>query len=111
MSDKTWKARERQAARYFGCPDRNPLSGRNSKHTASDTLHHCLFIEHKHRKRHAIVRLWYRVKALALKENKIAVVTLSEHGKPGLWVMCHSSDLNAVATQRWLAKRKEEGIE
>ena len=104
MADKTWKARERQTAKFFGC-NRNPLSGGNSRHTRSDSLHESLFIEHKHSVKHAITNLWDKTKAMALKENKIPVVTLSVKGRPGFWVMCHSSDLTAVANQRELAKK------
>ena len=104
MADKTWKARERQTARFFGA-ERNPLSGGNSRHTRSDSLHDQLFIEHKHSKRHAIVNLWDKTKEMADKENKIPVVTLSVKSRPGFWVMCHSSDLVAVANQRLVHKK------
>lgn len=105
MPDKSWKAFERRVARFFGCQDRNPLSGINSKHTASDTLHDTLFIECKQRKKHAVVRLWDKCKPLAKEENKIPVVALSEKGRPGFWILVHSSDLTAVANQR-IAVRK-----
>ena len=107
MADKTWKARERKTARFFGV-ERNPLSGGSSRHTRSDSLHEHLFIEHKHSVRHAITNLWDKCKVMALKENKIPVVTLSVKGRKGFWVMCHSSDLVAVANQRIRAK-KENG--
>ena len=102
---KTWKARERSIAKFFGTT-RTPLSGINSRHgTSSDSLHPLLFIEAKHRKRHAVVRLWYKCKELAIKEKKIPVVALSEHGKPGFWIMVHSSDLLSVANQRNLVRK------
>ena len=107
MADKAWKVFERKTARYFGCQDRTPLSGRNSKHTASDTLHEQLFIECKQRKKHAVIKLWREAKELADKEKKIPVVALSEKGKHGFWIMCHSSDLLAVANQRSQAVRNE----
>ena len=103
--DKTWKARERQVAKYFGC-ERNPLSGGNSKHTRSDTLHVTLFIEHKHRKSHALLRTYDEAKEQAKAEDKIPVVTISEKGRKGFWVLCHSSDLTAVANQRIQVKRR-----
>jgi hypothetical protein len=106
MSDKTWKARERKIAAFFGCK-RTPLSGGNSGHTRSDSLHDLLFIEQKHRKRHAVINLWKATKELADNENKIPVVTLSEKGRHGFYIMCHSSDLVAVANQRTIAKRNE----
>ena len=106
MADKTWKSRERKIAVFFGCK-RTPLSGGNSGHTRSDTLHPSLFVEQKHRKEHAVINLWRKTKELADKENKIPVVTLTEKGKHGFYIMCHSSDLVAVANQRIIAKRRE----
>ena len=43
MADKTWKARERQVARFFNT-NRTPLSGGSSRHTRSDSLHKDLFV-------------------------------------------------------------------
>ena len=105
MADKTWKKRERQVASFFGCI-RTPLSGCNSAHTSADTLHERLYIEHKHRKRHALLTLYDKVKKLAQRENKIPVVTISEKGRHGFWIMVHSSDLTAVSNQREVAKKK-----
>lgn len=105
MTDVAWKAIERRVAAFFGASGRTPLSGGNSGHTRSDTLSDALFIEVKQRKRHAAVKLWDEVKALAKKENKIPVVALSVKNRPGFWVMVHSSDLLAVANQRALAVR------
>lgn len=100
MADKAWKAFERRVARFFGCQDRNPLSGANSKHSASDTLHPELFIECKQRQKYAAVRLWDESKAMADKEEKIPVVAVSEKNRKGFWVLVHSSDLTAIANQR-----------
>ena len=105
MADKSWKAFERRCARFFGCNDRNPLSGQNSKHTASDTLHESLFIEAKQRQKYAVIRLWDECKKLALKEGKIPVIAISEKNRPGFWVLVHSGDLTAAANQRALAKK------
>lgn len=44
---KTWKAVEGRIAKIFHST-RTPLSGSNSKHTMSDTLHKELYIEIKH---------------------------------------------------------------
>lgn len=68
---------------------RNPLSGRNSKHTAADVIHNRLFIECKLRKKHSAVALWDEVKALADMEGKTPVVCLCEKGRPGFWIMVH----------------------
>jgi hypothetical protein len=106
MPDKSWKAFERRVARFFGCQDRNPLSGINGKHTASDTLHPELFIEAKQRQHYAIIRLWDEAKQLSTKEGKIPVIAISEKNRPGFWVLCHSSDLTAIANQRLMAIQK-----
>ena len=108
MPTHTWKDRERQVCKYFGTT-RNPLSGGNGKHSRSDSLHDQLFIEHKHTQRDARVKLWKETKELALLEDKIPVLTLSIHGDPGFYVMCHSSDLLAVANQRAKIRRGDNG--
>jgi len=109
MADKAWKQFERRVARFFGCNDRTPLSGRNSKHTASDTLHEILFIECKQRKKYAIIRLWDECKELiktnSSDKDKIPVVAVSEKGRKGFWILVHSSDLTAVANQRIKARK------
>ena len=104
MADKTWKAVERRLARFFGA-QRNPLSGRNSKHSRSDSLHPLLYLECKHRVRHSAVTLWRDSAAKAKKENKIPVVALAEKGKRGFFLVIHSDDLLAVSNQRALARR------
>lgn len=96
MADKTWKKDERKIARFFGVM-RNPLSGSNSRHSESDSLHPKLFIEQKRRKRHAVIRLWDAVKAKARKEKKIPVITLTEPSRSGFWIVLHCADLEAVA--------------
>ena len=104
MNKSNWKGRERQVANFFGARGRTPLSGGNSMHTRSDTLHDTLYIEQKQRKSHAVIKLWDDTKAKAKQEDKIPVVTLTEKGRPGFWVLCHSSDLTAIAHQRTLSK-------
>jgi hypothetical protein len=99
MPNKTWKERERQVARFFAGV-RTPLSGYNSKHTGADIIHDRLFVEHKHRRRHTLLTLFDSVKKLARRENKLPVVTISEHGRKGFWILVHSDDLTAVANQR-----------
>lgn len=99
MPEKHWKIMERKIAEFFGTV-RTALSGSNSKVTRSDTLHERLFIEAKTRKQHSVVGLWRNTKMLAEKESKIPVVCLTEKGKHGFWIVCHSSDLTAIANQR-----------
>lgn len=95
MPDKFWKRREREVARYFG-GERNPLSGRNSKHTAGDVIHDKLFVELKCRKKHSAVALWDKTKEFAQRENKTPVVCLSEKNRPGFWIVVHSDDLTKL---------------
>lgn len=96
MADKSWKRDERKVAEFFGCR-RNPLSGSGSGVTQSDTRHERLFIEQKRRKRHAVVVLWDQVAERAAEEGKVPVVTLTEHGRRGFWVVVHADDLRGVA--------------
>jgi len=98
MAEKTWKRVERKIARFFGA-ERNPLSGENSKHSRSDSLHERLFIETKHRKYHSAVTLWRETKEKAKKEGKTPVICLAEKHKNGFWVMCHSDDLETVSNE------------
>lgn len=103
MANDTWKKRERQIATFFGT-SRNPLSGSASRHSESDSLHPALFIEDKHRKKHSVVTLWDDTKKKATKEGKIPVVCLTEHNRPGFWVMVHSEDLQKVS--KWTSPHK-----
>lgn len=103
MPTKTWKSVERRIARWFGA-ERNPLSGSNSGHSGSDSLHPLLFIETKYRARWSVLTVWHKARELATKENKVPVVCLGEKGKRGFWVLCHSDDLTAVANQRVQAR-------
>jgi hypothetical protein len=91
----TWKQRERDVADFFH-GQRNPLSGRNSKHIAADVIHDRLFIECKLREKHSAVSLWDEVKALADREGKTPVVVLCEKNRPGFWVLVHSEDLSKL---------------
>lgn len=102
---KTWKAVERKVASFFGAK-RTPLSGGNSGHTRSDTLHDILFVETKYRKVHSAVQLWHKTAKLAAKENKIPVVALVEKGQRGFWLLIHAGDLTAVGNQRLVAMMK-----
>ena len=109
MPTHTWKDRERQTAKFFG-GRRTPLSGSNSGHTAADIIHDRLFVEHKHRAKHTLLTLFDADKKMAKKEEKIPVVTISEKGRRGFWILCHSSQLTEIANQRQLAiwKAKED---
>lgn len=93
---KTWKHDERKIASMFGTK-RTPLSGGNSGHTRSDTLHPDLFIEVKRRQKHALVELYRDTAKLAKLENKIPMVCpVMPQGRERL-VLLDIRDLEEVA--------------
>jgi hypothetical protein len=99
MASQTWKEVERRIARFFGV-DRNPLSGSpGGQGTRSDSLHPRLYIEAKHRVRHAAVTLWRETKKRAKREGKLPVVALAEKNGKGFWLVIHSQDLTSVAAE------------
>ena len=97
MPTKTWKDVERRIALRFGARGRTPLSGGNSGHTRSDTLHDSLFIEVKHRKSYSIFSLFREVKSLAKKERKVPIIILHETSSRDYLVVCELSDLKKVS--------------
>jgi hypothetical protein len=97
-SRNTWKAGERRVAAVFGT-ERTPLSGGNSKHTRSDTLHDKLFIEIKMRARQAVWTLFRETEVLARKEDKIPVLALQEKHKPGFLLVMRPEDIRAVVAE------------
>ena len=86
MSDKTWKARERQVAKLLGT-ERTPLSGGNGKQTRSDSLSQEFFVECKHRRRHAVLSLYDETSGLAGVEGKLPLVVLTEHRREGAYAL------------------------
>ena len=98
MPEKTWKKRERQVAAFFGS-HRTPLSGGNGRQTRSDSLHPILFIEQKHRRSHAVLRVWDQARDRAKAEGKVPVVTLTESGREGFWILLHCDDAEDVLGQ------------
>jgi hypothetical protein len=80
----TWKRGESVLGKFFDTT-RTPLSGGNSKHTRSDTLHASLFFEmkkgkHVPRKFSSIERLYLDTEIKARREGKIPIVVLREEG-------------------------------
>jgi hypothetical protein len=96
MHRGTWKARERQIAADFGAR-RTPLSGGNSGHTRSDSLHETLYIEAKGRKSHAAIKLYDDTKELARREGKTPVVALWQPGRHGYLLVVDPRDVSVVA--------------
>lgn len=99
----TWKKAERRVAAFLGT-SRTPLSGRNSGHTRSDTLHPSLFVETKFRERSAVWSLWQKVRDLAKREKKTPVLALLQKNHDGFLLVVHSDDLdrflNAISASR-----------
>ena len=96
MADKPWKRDERKVCRFFGCERRGPMQELNDDDGTHPTLH----IQVKRRKRHTAVKVWDEAKEFTKKTGKIPIVALTEHGRKGFWVVCHSDDLVAVAELR-----------
>lgn len=92
MASKIWKVWERRIAHFFGTR-RTPLSGGNSSHTRSDTLHSDFYVEVKMRAKHTAITLWRDTAKKAKEEKKIPVCCLAEKGKQGFWLLVHSDDL------------------
>ena len=103
MNKSNWKGMERRVAKFFGT-ERTPLSGGNSKHTRSDTLHDFLFIECKKRKSMSIVKLFDSIKKLAADEGKYPVLAITETGRRGFLLVVDPEHLQIVANQRTRVK-------
>lgn len=91
----TWKARERQVARYLGTR-RTPLSGGGSGHTRSDTLHERLFVEVKLRARFPLLEYWDKARAEAGR-SEVPLVRIVQKGTPEYWLLWHHKDTERLA--------------
>lgn len=112
----SWKEAEKILARFFGA-ERTPLSGQNSKHTRSDTLHPVLFIECKYQGREsAIYKLYQETKKRAKKERcksthtlvKIPVVGIRTKNKPGFLLIISTEEFPHVV-EEYLKHMRSEG--
>lgn len=106
----TWKQGEERIARRFGT-HRTPLSGGNSRHTMSDSLHKSLFIEIKHRQQIPGDNLWTETKKLSKKENKIPMIVFIKKGSPKPILMCNLDDVEKIAEERRKARQEKENKE
>ena len=96
MHRNTWKAFERRVAAMFGTK-RTPLSGGNSGHTRSDSLHKELFIECKKHKRMAMHNLFRSTKELAELEEKTPIIITQEPQGRTTLITLDIKDLKYVA--------------
>ncbi len=118
MSRTGWKAFERRCADYFGST-RTPLSGGNSGHTRSDSLHERLYIECKSNANWKILSDWNKLKTKAKRwknadgKQKVPTVFMVWQGlvvfhsdnppdlpvKPTLWSLVEDTRCTLLYTQ------------
>lgn len=106
----TWKHMERVVATFFGTR-RNPLSGGNSGHSRSDSLHPEIFIESKFRAKLPVWDLFYETADLAKLEKKIPVVALKKKGQKGFLIVCEMKDLCKLAELKQIKDGESNGKE
>lgn len=106
MNRNTWKQGERRIASEFGTY-RTPLSGGNSKHTRSDTLHNKLFIEVKHRKEFPQSKLWEETVELSKKEKKIPLCVFLKKKNQNPMIMCQLSDIEKIAEEKRKSRQEQ----
>jgi len=94
--NKNWKNVERRIARKFGT-ERTPLSGGNSRHTRSDSLHKDIYMEQKYSKRFAFHNLFRKTAELAKLENKIPCLITTEKYKRYSLVTCKLEEITVIA--------------
>ena len=96
MNRNTWKSGERRIAKLFGVK-RTPLSGGNSRHTRSDSLHEKLFIEVKHSKKYPKEVLVNKTFKEAKNEAKIPLLVFLKLNSPEPLVLCKLKDLKEIS--------------
>jgi len=96
MHRRTWQKFEQRVCEFFGGSRKGPMQERD----ANDCKHPYLHIQCKHSKRNAMITGWYRAKEKTKTSGKIPVLAIGLENKGGFWVLCHNSDLIAVARQR-----------
>lgn len=90
-------------ARWLGA-ERNPLSGMNSGHSGSDSLHHKLFIETKTTSKLTLYRLFRETEELAATEDKTPVIIQHFKNRKGFYVTVHKDHM-AEFVSAYLAAR------
>ena len=95
MPDKSWKRAERVVAKTVG-GQRNPLSGRNSRHTGGDVIHPKLYVEVKYRQNFAVTTLMREVEAAAKKEGKLPWLGLQPARLHTRYYVIRESELELV---------------
>ncbi|KKM69282.1 hypothetical protein LCGC14_1452390 [marine sediment metagenome] len=98
MNRRTWKGGERRISRMFGS-ERTPLSGGNSGHTKSDSLHKELFIECKHSKKYPLEKLVNKTFKEAKNEAKIPLLVFLKLNNSEPLILCKLKDLKEIASK------------
>lgn len=88
---RTWQKLETKTAKLLK-GERNPLSGKDSKHTSGDVIHPSLYVECKLKKRIATWSLFREVEEQAKLEGKTPVLILKEKNKKGELAVLRLSD-------------------
>jgi len=95
-SPSTWKRAERKVAEFLQTR-RTPLSGGNSGHTRSDTLHAKIFAEVKLRKQFTLIDAWDRLDA----SKGVPVLYVREKdNKDDIWQLWHSADTSRLFEEK-----------
>ncbi|KKK56874.1 hypothetical protein LCGC14_3060130, partial [marine sediment metagenome] len=105
MNRNTWKSGERRIAELFGTR-RTPLSGGNSGHTRSDTLHKELFIEVKHSKKHPKEVLVNKTFKEAKNEAKIPLLVFLKLNFSEPLILCKLKDIKKISQKMMSEGRK-----
>lgn len=107
MADKHWKAIERRIASFFGAK-RTPLSGSNSGHTESDTLHKYLYLEIKARKKIPFLKTFKESHIKAVNEGKVPAIVMVEKGSKIPLLICNLNDVDEIGFWATNADKYEE---
>lgn len=100
MNRRTWKLGEQRIATMFGTR-RTPLSGGNSGHTRSDSLHLDLFIECKHSKKYPLEKLVTKTFKEAKSEGKIPLLVFLKLNSPEPLILCKLKDLKEISEKMY----------
>ena len=106
MNRNTWKQGERRIAEMFGTI-RTPLSGGNSRHTRSDTLHLDLFIEVKHSKKYPKEVLVTKTFKEAKSEAKTPLLVFLKLNSSEPLILCKLKDLKEISEKMTFKGSKE----
>ena len=106
---KTWKNFELKVAKDLG-GERNPLSGRSSKHCYGDVIHPYFTVEVKYNEFLPLCRLFEEVRAEANKVGKIPLIAFKVKGQEGyLYAVSNKIFLEMISASPWILVEVEKG--